>query len=251
MPEPLHLIAFYTGAEPPLRVVPSSRWREWMNLTDERSANRCLPLLMANESGWVLLNPAAFTATWAGSDHPGAVTIEYDRPWNGKGKATSHFGYGIITFGVPYLFRTPPGINLLARGPANLPKDGAAPLEGLVETDWSVATFTMNWKLTRANHPVRFEKDEPFCMVVPQRRDGLESFVPEFRDLRTDPETYEGTRQWNEGREYMERNRFLAEHSREYAEWWSAWQKHYFRGKYPDGSPAPEHQTKRRLREFD
>ena len=27
----------------------------------------------------------------------------------------------------------------------------------------------MNWKLTRKLMPVRFEVDEPICMIVPQR----------------------------------------------------------------------------------
>jgi hypothetical protein len=39
--------------------------------------------------------------------------------------AISHFGSGILTWNVPYLFRTPPGYNLLVRGPANWPKDAA------------------------------------------------------------------------------------------------------------------------------
>jgi Family of unknown function (DUF6065) len=43
------------------------------------------------------------------------------------------------------VFRTPPGCNLYVRGPANSPKDGIAALEGIIETDWSEATFTMNW----------------------------------------------------------------------------------------------------------
>ena len=35
----------------------------------------------------------------------------------------SHFGSGILTWHLPLLFRTPPGYDLLVRGPANHPKD--------------------------------------------------------------------------------------------------------------------------------
>ena len=49
----------------------------------------------------------------------------------------SHFGDGILTWHLPILFRTPPGYNLLVRGPANYPKDAVSPLEGIVETDWA------------------------------------------------------------------------------------------------------------------
>ena len=62
---------------------------------------------------------------------------------------SSNFGYGIVTWYLPYLFRTSPGYNLWVRGPVNSPKDGIVPLEGLVETDWAEATFTVNWKITR------------------------------------------------------------------------------------------------------
>ncbi len=223
-----------------------------MEATVERTANRCLPLLIANESGWVLHNPFAFTATWDGRDHPDGISIEHV----GEGRAPisgfvrSGFGHGIVTFAVPYLFRTPPGYNLLARGPANWPKDGACALEGVVETDWSVATFTMNWKLTRPGHSVTFEEDEPFCMVVPQRRGELEAFEPELQWLSDDPATEEGTREWAERRHRLEVEKFLSEYSSEFEESRDAWERDYFKGRMPDGSAAPEHQTKLRLRAF-
>ena len=108
----------------------------------------------------------------------------------------SHFGSGSLTFHIPYLFRTPPGWNLLARGPSNWPRDGVIALEGLVETDWAVATFTMNWKLTAIDRPVTFEAGEPFCMLVPQRRGDLERFAPRVDDFAADPEISHGFAAW-------------------------------------------------------
>ncbi len=221
-----------------------------MNSTLNRFANRCLPLLMANESGWVLLNPVGFEAVWNGEDDRAAVTVEFDGGPVRAAGVESLFGYGILTWTMPYLFRTPPGYNLLARGPANWPKDGICALEGLVETDWATATFTMNWKLTRPNHPVRFEKDEPFCMIVPQRRGELESFDPEIRHVRADPDTAHGWKQWLEGRDRLQLRKFLGGYSDEYEQDRDAWEQDYFRGKGADGRPAPKHETKRRLREF-
>src|SRR4051812_34050687 len=84
---------------------PASRWRSWMNETDERWANRCLPLLVANESGWVLLNSHGFTATWSGGRDSAATSIEFDEgELPAPPPVSSHFGYGIITWVVPYLF---------------------------------------------------------------------------------------------------------------------------------------------------
>ena len=57
-----------------------------------------------------------------------------------------------------------------------------------METDWLESTFTMNWKLTRANLPVIFEAGEPICMLVPHRRGELEAFEPEIREIREEPE---------------------------------------------------------------
>jgi len=45
--------------------------------------------------------------------------------------------------------RTPAGVNLWVKGPANMVKNGVQALEGMVETDWTAASLTMNWKLTR------------------------------------------------------------------------------------------------------
>lgn len=253
MPEPARaddggpaLIAYRVSDGPPLQLVPAPAARPWMDATDQRFAYRCLPLLIANQSGWFLLNSHTLRATWDGGDGLGALRLEYFTglpPY----PAASHFGQGILTWHVPYLFRTPPGYNLLARGPANWPKVGAVALEGIVETDWTVATFTMNWKLTEPDRPVMFEVGEPVCMLVPRRRGELETFRPEVRKIEADPELGAAYQRWKEGRA-----RFLADLDAldpEAVE--QGWQKHYFRGATPDGTAAPAHQTRLQLREFD
>src|SRR5438105_10509762 len=150
MPDgPPKLIAYPTSQQLTMEITPASRWRDWINAMEARWANRCLPLLIANQAGWALLNPVAFEATWDGSPAKESIRIDFagdDPPY--PLPVESHFGYGILTWSIPYLFRTPPGYNLLARGPANWPKDGVCALEGIVETDWTFSTFTMNWKIT-------------------------------------------------------------------------------------------------------
>jgi hypothetical protein len=199
----------------------------------------------------VLLNEHAFVAVWDGRSSADGVTIEFDEDLPAPHPVQSHFGWGVVTWAVPYLFRTPPGYNLLARGPSNWPKDGIAPLEGLVETDWSVATFTMNWKLTRPDHPVRFKVGDPFCMVAPQRRGELESFRPRLRDIASDRNTQAGTRAWAASRHELEVRKFLSEYSRDYEGEKATWERHYFQGTAPDGRVAPHHQTRLKLGEFE
>jgi hypothetical protein len=249
-PDDLDLIAYYRGARPSMRIVPASRWRDWMNETVARNANRCLPLLMANEAGWFLLNERRLTAIWSGGERAEDLTVRYDgvRP---AFPAISNFGHGIVTFRIPYLFRSPPGWDLWARGPANLPRDGVAPLEGLIETDWAQFTFTMNWKLTRPGEVV-FDEGEPICMVTPVRRHDLTRFTPAIRSA----EEGDGkvAAEWNaaaDSRDVLLRQKFFAQYTAAHADAANAWEANYFRGLTAGGESAEDHITKRRLRPFE
>jgi hypothetical protein len=243
------LIAYYRDVHPMMRIVPAPRWREWMNATALRNANRCLPLLAANEAGWVLLNARTFRASWSGGDGDAELGIEYEgQP--PVARAQSIFGYGILSFLIPYVFRTPPGFDLLARGPANMPKDGIGPLEGMVETDWATSTFTMNWKFTRPGEVV-FAEDEPVCMVVPQRRHDLESFAPRLAPVAAHEDVAAGWDAFDASRHDIQVRKFLSQFTEAHADAREAWEGDYFRGRTADGKPAPEHKTKRRLKPFD
>src|SRR4051794_30891026 len=105
-PPQLRLTAYYRSPRPAMRIVPSGRWRDWMNDTTLRYANRCLPMLVANEHGWWLLNERRVAATWSGGEHHGELTVDYGGEAAPEGRAVSLFGYGILTFEIPFLFRT-------------------------------------------------------------------------------------------------------------------------------------------------
>jgi hypothetical protein len=227
----------------PLVAAPVAR--DWMDASPERFAYRCLPLAIANQAGWLVLNPVTFSACWNGG--PGldatAITFAAGQP---DGRVVSHFGGGIVTFAVPYLFRTPAGVNLWVKGPSNYFKDGAQALEGVVETDWLPSTFTMNWKLTRPNHPVRFEAGEPVSMLVPVPRGLAEGLEPRLVRLEDNAELTALYLKWQ-----RERSEFLsALKEREPAALARSWQRDYMKGLRPDGGRAPEHQTRLRLKEF-
>jgi hypothetical protein len=215
-----------------------------MDQTPQRFANRCLPLMMANQAGWFVTLTEPVEVSWSGDDGLGEITVSgSDRA---RENVTSHFGSGIVTFKLPFLFRTPAGYNLLARGPANLFKDGIAPLEGLIEADWAISPFTMNWKITRPRHRIRFEAGEPVCMLVPERRHALEELEPSLQDLDEDPGLAAEYRAWREGRD-----RFIGDLNAGEAEAVKAgWQRDYFLGRGPGESVAQQHQTKMSLRAF-
>ena len=171
----LYAYEIHNSAGMPIVSAPTDR--EWMDATTQRFAYRCLPLVLANQAGWLIPCPASLTVRWNGGRRLRDTKIRFTRRPNDE-RVLSHFGHGILTFSIPYLFRTPRGINLWVKGPSNSIKDGIQPLEGIVETDWSPATFTMNWKLTRPNNPVRFKQGEPICMIVPVPRGLTESLAP-------------------------------------------------------------------------
>jgi hypothetical protein len=221
-----------------------------MDDAKHRWPNRCLPLLVANEAGWVLRNPIAFRATWNGEESPAGIEIDYLDNEPRPVPVVSHFGFGVLTWSIPFIFRTSPGYNLLARGPANWPKDGIWPLEGLVETDWAHVNFTMNWKFTRTGASVLFDEGDPFCMIVPQRRGELEAFRTEVRDVATDPETKTEFDRFAAIREDMQKKKFLAQYSDEYASYRTDWERHYYKGLTPSGRGFAAHQTHLKLSEF-
>lgn len=226
----MDLIAYDLAGFMPQRLEPAPLHRDWIDRLPEKFARRCLPMMIANQSGWEIVTAERVEAAWTGATNEAAVTA--------TGGGTGIFGAGILTFNIRWLFRTPPGWNLLARGPANRPKDGISPLEGVVETDWASQTFTMNWQFTRPGHVV-FEVGEPICFVVPQQRGALEAFEPVVRPIEADPKTKGEFAAFNESR------------SRFRATYLSGWQKDYHRGlNVGSDEPAEGHQRKLRLRPF-
>ena len=218
--------------------------RDWMSFADQRYPYRCLPLNIANQNGWVVTCPTDFRVYWYGGAGPRDLDIRFDGPADPT--VSSHFGVGVVTFSIPYLFRTPDGINLWVKGPSNSPKDGIQALEGIVETDWAASTFTMNWKLTRPNEWVPFVKGEPICMLVPIPRGLTEALMPVIAPLSGDPELHERYKQWEASRRgFLDGLRTLDPEVVK-----RGWQKDYFQGKTAEGETVRGHQTRLAVREF-
>jgi len=246
MDGPMDLICHVTPEWAP-RIRPASPRRDWMDATPEAYAYRCLPLGMANSHGWEILSPCSFSAVWDGGPSASSLRIDLSEADHANFVPVSLFGAGILTFHIEGIIRTPDGWNLWAGGPPNSPKDGIAPLTGLVETDWSPYTFTMNWMLTRPNHPVRFEEDEPFCFFFPVPRGLVEQFQPTIAPISEEPGLGEQFQAWSESRLKFHREMEL----RPPADPSDRWQKLYYRGVYPDGATrAAAHEIKLRAKPF-
>ncbi len=236
----------YPGWQP--RIRPAVPRRAWMDETPERFAYRCLPLAMANAHGWEVAGSTGFAARWTGGNGVDAVEIRLDD--NGSRPVdtpVSLFGQGTITFHIPGLFRTTPGWNLWVGGPPNQVKDGIVPLSGLIETDWSPYSFTMNWRFTRPGHWVRFAPDEAICFFFPVQRGVVEAIQPRVRPIDSEPGLKQQFEDWSRSRDAFHARMRDAPPGKPS----DKWQKFYYRGVCPAGEAGtPDHQTKIRARDF-
>ncbi len=226
---------------------PASATRGWMDDTQLSFAYRCLPLNIANAHGWEILTPVGFEAIWTGRPGLGDVQVRLAAGADPKFAPVSAFGEGILTCHIHGLFRTPPGWNLWVGGSPNSPKDGIYPLTGVIETDWSPYTFTMNWRFTRRNHWLRFDAGEPICFIFPVQRAALEQITPRFLPLESEPQLAAHYATWNNSRsaflEALKREKPLLPVDQ--------WQKRYYRGvDMTDQAVTPDHRAKLRLAPF-
>ena len=239
----MKLVCHPTGhAAPEIRPAPLER--DWMNATPDRFAYRCLPLNIANGYGWEVLSPATVVATWTGGAEKAAINVASTDP-----RAllpVSHFGSGVLTFHVPALFRTDPGVDLFVTGPINRPKDGIHALTGIVETDWGAFTFTMNWLFTRPHHPVLFETGEPICHLFPLPRGMIERVEPTIVPLSAEPELAAAHRAWAEGRKTFNAELGIAGSAARQAKW----QRDYFQGVGHGETARPAHRTRLKVKPF-
>ncbi len=240
---PIELTAYRVSTTDHWTISPAPAKRDWMDQTRDKFAYRCLPLVMANHAGWIITSPLSVMATWDGSKPASGLKLQFPE---GEGKnakqINSHFGEGVLTFSLPWLFRTSPGFGLWVRGPSNSFKEGVTPLEGIVETDWAPYTFTMNWRVTRKNQGVFFMKGEAIAMLVPIPLAMFEEVTPTLREISDDAALRGDFEAFKAGRSgALERLKSTHE---------AVWQMDYMRGHRPDGTPVSEHRKAFRLREF-
>src|SRR5256885_5673908 len=74
-------------------IEPAPPTRAWMDESAKRAAYRCLPLLVANQAGWIIRGGLAAAATWDGGPDPEHVRVECEAS-DGDPVVVSHFGQG-------------------------------------------------------------------------------------------------------------------------------------------------------------
>lgn len=239
----LILDAFPVSSTDNWTLEPCKGSRDWMDGSIMKFAYRCLPLVMANQAGWMVTCPLNFTMVWNGGVDRTGLSLHFPQGEGvNAGQIRSHFGMGIVTFSMPWLFRTSPGFGLWVRGPGNMPRDAIAPLDGIVETDWAPYSFTMNWKVTRKDFVIEFKKGDPVALLVPFQLDALEQFEPRVRSVESDPTLAADYDAFNKGRS--------AALAKLQATSEAAWSMDYMKGHKPDGTIVTEHRKAFKLKEF-
>lgn len=207
--------------------------RKWMDETEGRYSYRCLPLTYASRHGWAIRAPEDVVVAWDGKSN--AEILSGAMTEHGAVFADTNTGNGIVTFHVNAIPRTPADYNLWLMGGPNLVIPGASPLSAIVESDWTFASPTMNWKLTDPGREVVFKKGDPVFFFVPIHKTYLEGFELQHVDIQDSPEMlqrYNDHLNWRQG---------LGEDE-------SVFGKRYMRGLNPDGTvPDWDHNHMTRL----
>ncbi len=242
-------IAYELWANPGFILEPGSPRRDWMDNFPHRVPYRCLPLNMANQAGWVIRTPVNFHVTWNGKHDLVGLKVDFTDKMPKEREAAfarhirSNFGGGIVTFAFPWLFRTPPGIGLWVHGPANEFPYNARALEGLVESDWAHAPFTMNWKIEKRNTAAYFREGDVVCVLTPFPLDLLEGLEPRIMPIGANPALaarFEAAKQ-----ERDETLRRAMEGAKQ------GFELNYMRGQDLEGGTWANHRTNFKLRPFE
>jgi hypothetical protein len=225
-----------------------------MNQTPDSYAYRCLPLSIANSHGWEVRCPVTFEAEWNGGPDKNDIHITFEDGGKsvvgtkeGKKLVESHFGSGILTFDLGVILGTSSGYDLWVTGPVNEFKDGIQALSALIETYWMPFTFTMNWKFTRPNLKVRFEKGEPVCFFFPIEHGLVERCNPSFRQISENPELERqykfafGKRAFLPVLKILKGKELEIEEKRQKHSAFLGW---YMRGEMPDGTDTVGHKKR-------
>lgn len=190
-----------------VRIQPGHPQREWIDLTpmpvppgkDKDSggkgfAKRCLPLLIANQLGWDIVTEFQYTIV-------SKTNGQFDFQWTDeRGRPNvsapqNNFSANLCTWALPWVFETPPGWDMLVMPVPNWPMPrGVAVVSGVVETDHSPASFTLNWRVDPETQ-VWVQRGDPIARIVPYPTDALEGSSIEY-----DEEVPEGFPAWSAAR---------------------------------------------------
>jgi hypothetical protein len=168
-------------------------WKRFNNIVKKPSKKRdwfdkhfynCLPLTIGNQYGFIITSEYDFAIEWNGGNDRDDMKVMWVPPKGWKEgdippapHVSSHFGHGIVTLALPFIPRTPPGVNLMTINPPNEVIRNATVMTGVVEADNIRMPFTFNLKIHHPNVITAFPAGTPIVGFIPIPRyfpDGFE-----------------------------------------------------------------------------
>lgn len=172
--------------------------RDWMDGTYNKHAYQCLPMSVANVSGWEIVLPNRVVVIW---DEPSQTPRVIEGQESADGWRVVHNSItGIVSFSLGYSFHTPPGLHLWLGGAPNLFIDGAVPLTACIPSDWWPDEVNMNWAITKHREPVVFEAGCPFAFFTFYRPGDLSDVEFVTCNSWDDPEHAQRRAEYNKGK---------------------------------------------------
>lgn len=211
----------------------------------------CLPLTIANQYGFAIKAATDMEIFWPGGETRAIVKLKNSQWTDAEGGIQSYytnFEHGIISVENSFMFRTPPGVNLMVIPTPNYYIDGIMPMTGVVEADNLRRSFTINLKVTTPNKKINIKKGDWISTLIPIPRYYVDSYklvdFDEVFDEKTyllekasiDRAKYErqvGDREKNVEDGLYSNNPLLLGMGRK-----------YFKGIYPNGKEFPDHQKR-------
>lgn len=133
---------------------------------------KCLPISIGNIQGLVVSLPFEINILWNGSNEPSGVIFDISEKnkeimFNSGISILSHFGHGIFSISLPFIIKTPEGVNIMTISPPNFPTYGISPLCSVVETDNLKYTFALSIKINTQNTWIKILPNYPVVGLLP------------------------------------------------------------------------------------
>ena len=162
--------------------------RDWMDDTYNKHAYQCLPMTVANVSGWELVLDEDLVVIWEG----GNTIVKVLSGGTQKDRQVAHPSMiGIISLSTGWAINTEEGYATWVTGSPNYFIDGAVPLAATIPSSWWPDEVQMNWKITKVNEPVTFPAGTPYCFFTVYPEGLLESVEFEVGNVWDKPDLIE------------------------------------------------------------
>lgn len=176
--------------------------RNWMDESYNKHAYRCLPVTMANVSGWEFILQEEVRVIWSGGNSVPRIVNgdESSNCLSYKDRVIADCNkIGMIDFRLGWIFNTEPGYETWLSGPPNLFIDGAVPMNAVIPSYWWPDEVQFNWKITAIDEEVVFPKGMPFAFFSVFKNE-LENFDIETEDMWTNHSLMQSRQAYNDAK---------------------------------------------------